>query len=68
MHEIVFENREELEGGKKVISKLLDGERACPPEDCGGTWGYMSALEGEVEWMDDDYDPEFFDLKAVKFK
>lgn len=68
VHELVFETRDELEVGEKVIAKLLDGERACPPEDCGGTWGYMSALEGDVEWMDDDYDPEFFDANTVKFK
>lgn len=68
VHELVFEKRDEREGGEKVGAKLLDGERACPPEDCGGTWGYMSALEGDVEWMDDDYDPEVFDPKAVTFK
>ena len=46
---------------------MLDGERACPPEDCGGSFGYKECLEGFAEWMDDDYDPEAFDVKAIKF-
>jgi len=23
----------------------LDGRRACPPEDCGGLWGYSDILD-----------------------
>lgn len=37
----------------KVISRprapmprLAAGRRACPPEDCGGPWGYAAALKG----------------------
>ena len=37
----------------KVISRprapmprLVAGRRACPPEDCGGPWGYAAALKG----------------------
>ncbi len=47
-------------------AKLLGGERACPPEDCGGSFGYRECLGGFDEWMDDDYDPEAFDLGEVK--
>jgi len=65
VHELVFEKKDSLEGGKKNVPELLEGERACPPEDCGGAWGYMSALEGDVDWMDDDYDPENFDFTAI---
>lgn len=54
----------------------LDGGRACPPEDCGGIWGYadlLAALEdptqegaGELlEWLGDGFDPEHWDLDAV---
>lgn len=48
------------------------GKRACPPEDCGGTWGYEEFLiaisdpsherHAElIEWNGGDFDPEAFD-------
>lgn len=61
-HELVIEEKI-VEGGEL---KLIEGERACPPEDCGGPFGYREALGGFAEWMDDDYDPELFDVSAVK--
>ena len=27
----------------------------------------MAALNGDLMWLDDDYDPEAFDPKAVQF-
>lgn len=65
VHELVIEKKEELAEGEEVLAELLEGERACPPEDCGGAWGYMSALEGEVDWMDDEFEPELFDPTAI---
>jgi hypothetical protein len=55
---------------------VLAGERACPPEDCGGVWGYADLLEvlddpnhpdyeERIEWMAGPIDPEAFDLKKV---
>jgi hypothetical protein len=53
------------------------GHRACPPEDCGGIWGYASLLEvlanpdneehaDRLEWLGlesaADFDPAKFDL------
>ncbi|GHO89682.1 plasmid pRiA4b ORF-3 family protein [Dictyobacter formicarum] len=29
----------------KVLPRCLDGARACPPEDCGGIYGYASILD-----------------------
>lgn len=54
----------------------LAGARACPPEDCGGPWGYGDLLEaiadpkherhGErLEWIGGKFDPEAFDLVHV---
>ena len=57
--------------------RLVAGERAFPPEDCGGVGGYYRCLETldpnttdeDVlefrEWMG-DWDPEAFDLNAMK--
>ena len=55
-----------------------DGERACPPEDCGGSWGYEDFLEAIMdptherheellEWVGGDFDPEHFDIKDIHF-
>jgi len=53
----------------------LGGERACPPEDCGGLWGYYRMLESlrdpdddeyesYREWVGGSFDPDHFDLEA----
>ena len=63
IHEVVFEKREP--GGGEP--EMLEGERACPPEDFGGTFQYMQALHGEIEWMNPGYDPEAFDPSMVDF-
>ncbi len=54
----------------------LSGERACPPEDCGGVWGYRELLKilkrpnhpehaKWLEWVGGHFDPEAFDLADV---
>jgi hypothetical protein len=53
----------------------LDGQRACPPEDCGGVPGYQNlcALLAKPERQDPDgvrewagnFDPDAFDLERV---
>lgn len=56
----------------------LAGKRACPPEDCGGIWGYEVLLEimkdpnheeyeERLEWVGDDFDPETFNPDSVVF-
>jgi hypothetical protein len=56
--------------------RCTDGKRACPPEDCGGPWGYGSLLEtlGDpkhpehdemLEWVGGKFDPEAFAMDAV---
>jgi len=55
---------------------LLEGERACPPEDVGGVWGYEEFLEAigdpkhsehdeYLEWVGEDFDPEVFDIEKI---
>ena len=53
------------------------GKRNCPPEDCGGVWGYAELLEiladpahpereERLEWIDqEDFDPETFDIDTA---
>ena len=61
---------------KARYPRCLDGARACPPEDCGGIYGYADFLEairdpnheeheGMIEWIGGEFDPEEFDLEAV---
>ena len=75
-HEVVFEGYPPVEKGAK-FPVCLEGARACPPEDCGGPWGfadYLDALaypkheqhEELLEWRG-PFDPEAFDaIKATR--
>ncbi len=56
----------------------LPGRRKCPPEDCGGPWGYQHLLEVMVDpkheehaemvvWVGGGYDPADFDPAGVVF-
>jgi Plasmid pRiA4b ORF-3-like protein len=61
-----------------VYPICIKGERACPPEDCGGIWGYEDMLEtlGSesdekeeiMEWLGADFDPEAFDIDQVNWR
>lgn len=74
-HQIVVEAVGPPEPGTRYPI-CLAGERACPPEDCGGVWGYADLLETladpknpereeMLDWLGGPIDPEAFDLKAV---
>ncbi|MBK1882343.1 plasmid pRiA4b ORF-3 family protein [Luteolibacter pohnpeiensis] len=65
IHEVVFESKEEVES--ESGPKIIEGERACPPEDFGGHFQYMQALHGEIEWMNPGYEPEVFLPEKVDF-
>ena len=52
------------------------GKRACPPEDCGGPWGYGELLDAignplhpahadRLAWLGGPFNPEAFDLEEV---
>ena len=45
------------------------GKRACPPEDCGGSFGYEEIVNGTSEFQKEygDYDPEYFDTDDIYF-
>jgi len=61
---------------KAKYPRCIKGKRACPPEDCGGPWGYQSFLEAisnpdheeheeMLEWVGGEFDSEEFDLDTV---
>ncbi|MEJ5317912.1 MAG: plasmid pRiA4b ORF-3 family protein [Tenuifilum sp.] len=61
---------------KLVYPLCLKGKMNCPPEDCGGIWGYANMLEilknpkhkeyKELkEWLGVEFYPEFFDIDEV---
>lgn len=60
-----------------TVPACIDGRRACPPEDCGGTWGYRELLEiladpahpehdERREWLGRPFGPDAFDPNAFE--
>ena len=73
-HELRVEKILPAEG--RLSPVCLKGARACPPEDCGGPWGYENLLEvlknpedeayaSWKEWLPKNFDPEHFDLDGI---
>ncbi|HEY3267562.1 MAG TPA: plasmid pRiA4b ORF-3 family protein [Armatimonadota bacterium] len=74
-HDILLEKIVPAEPGVRY-PVCVGGRRACPPEDCGGVWGYADLLgkladpeseerEDLLEWLGGEIDPEHFDLEEV---
>ncbi len=73
-HDIEFEGRFPRVPGEKY-PLCLDGQRACPPEDVGGVWGYAEYLEALADPDDEQhddmlewngpFDPDRFDPKQA---
>jgi hypothetical protein len=70
-HDIILEKIDKT-GTNKNIPTCLTGKNNCPPEDCGGIWGYSDMLEilkhpdheeykEYVEWLGEEFDPKYFD-------
>ena len=74
-HEVVVESTWTISTGLK-FAVCIDGERACPPDDCGGPYGYAQMLDAAadpshaehddvVRWLGGPFDPAAFDLAAT---
>jgi hypothetical protein len=61
---------------KTALPVCIKGKRACPPEDCGGIWGYEELLQtisdpkhpdhdDMLQWLGGEFDPEEFDLEEI---
>lgn len=78
-HSILIEKTVRTDDLSACKAVCVKGKRACPPEDCGGSWGYQHVLEvvanpkisGNVdddqllEWLGGKWDAEAFDLNEV---
>lgn len=81
-HKLTVKKIFETEDDDNNYPVVLDGARSCPPEDCGGVWGYQEILEllknpehpdyeeRITDWLGEDFDPESFNMNEVnkKFK
>lgn len=76
-HEILVEEIQEPVPNE-IYPKCIAGERACPPEDCGGPPGYEHLLrllgnrndpeyEHLREWVGATFDPGMFDVSARRW-
>ena len=74
-HDILLEKVSDAEAGVKY-PRCTAGKRNCPPEDCGGPWGYAGILEALkdpekpeneelLEWVGEGFDPEEFSVEEV---
>jgi hypothetical protein len=74
-HEVLFENVFEPDANV-TYPVCVKGKGACPPEDCGGLWGYYNLLEvlgdpeddeheSMLEWTGGPIDPAAFDLEET---
>ena len=75
-HLIEVEEELPIETVAGLLPRCVGGERACPPEDCGGPSGYDECVaairdphheehDSYVEWSGGDFDPEAFDIEGV---
>ena len=75
LHEVIVERIDPPDTPLRS-PECLAGERACPPEDCGGPPGYEEFLKAirnprhpdhkdQLAWVGGRFDPEAFHLAAV---
>jgi len=78
LHTVVLEKIIPREKGVQY-PVCIKGKRACPPEDCGGVYGYEEFLEiiGDpdneeheemLDWVGGEFDPEDFNIRDVRFR
>jgi hypothetical protein len=72
-HMVAIEKTSSVLDGKSYPT-CVAGARNCPPEDCGGPWGYQHLLEvladpahpehaEQIEWLGEEFDPNNFSVE-----
>jgi len=73
-HDIVLDKI--MEESNNHIPCCIDGKMQCPPEDCGGIWGYPNLLKIIADpkhkdykemkaWLGKNFQPEYFNIPAI---
>lgn len=74
-HLVTIEKEMKIVAGV-VYPRCVAWRNACPPEDCGGVWGYadlLRTLAGKrnarrrelIEWLGSSFDPKHFELEEA---
>ena len=74
-HLVEVKNVHKIEAGK-YYPVVIGGAMACPPEDCGGVWGYADLVatmkkkgtvvyEEMLAWLGEDFDPAKFSMEEI---
>lgn len=77
MHRITLESQQAYKKDETQGVFLIDGANACPPEDCGGIYGYQEMLEALKqphskaakeyrEWLGKNFNAHKFNAKKVE--
>jgi hypothetical protein len=76
-HKIVLEKIAPIEV-EQTYPQCVAGEMACPPEDCGGIYGYQDLIEimndpkhedheSMLEWLGRELEPTAFSIDSIHF-
>lgn len=74
-HKVILEKILPFDAQKK-LPYCVTGKRACPPEDCGGIWGYADLLEilqdpeheeyeNMIDWLGGEFDPTYLNRREI---
>ena len=77
-HQILLSSVDKYTKDEPRKVRLIGGKNACPPEDCGGEWGYNTLCEyfrtgkraegvdeSFYSWVGEDFDPDYFPLEDM---
>ena len=75
-HRIIVEKIRDPDPAVAGVAQCLAGARACPPDDCGGVYGYANLLEvimdpkheeyeDMMDWLGGKFEPEAFDREKI---